>query len=99
MRAIQEDVVILEELHPVRSPEGSTREIMVPGDQAVVRFREHLRQWEGRGWRIDRRRLRENAGDVAYAIPCPGRRTSGNWVLEAVPLVAPAGAPSGGQHG
>ena len=21
-----------------------------------------------------------------YAIPSPGRRTSGNWVLEAVPL-------------
>ena len=24
---------------------------------------------------------------MAYAIPCPDRRTSGNWVLDAVPLL------------
>jgi hypothetical protein len=31
--------------------------------------------------------LRENAGDVAYAVPSPARRLSKNWVLDPVPLV------------
>jgi hypothetical protein len=30
--------------------------------------------------------LREDRGDVAYAIPCPDRRTAGNWVVDEVPL-------------
>jgi hypothetical protein len=36
--------------------------------------------------------LRNAQGDVAYAIPCPARRESGNWVLDPVPLVPAAGA-------
>ena len=30
-------------------------------------------------------------------FPCPGRRESGNWVLDAVPLVSPAEAPARGK--
>jgi hypothetical protein len=33
--------------------------------------------------------LKAKLGDVAMAIPCPGRRESGNWVLDTVPLLAP----------
>jgi phenylpropionate dioxygenase-like ring-hydroxylating dioxygenase large terminal subunit len=87
LNAINEDRLILESLYPVRTPETNTREILVPGDQAVLKFREWLGQWETRGWRIDRKVLRDNHGDVAYAIPCPERRTTGNWVLDPVPLV------------
>jgi hypothetical protein len=36
--------------------------------------------------------LRNKRGDVAYAIPCPARRTEKNWVLDSVPLL-PAAAP------
>ena len=39
-----------------------------------------------RGWRLDWKATRENHGDVAYAIPCPDRSNSGNWVLDPVPL-------------
>jgi phenylpropionate dioxygenase-like ring-hydroxylating dioxygenase large terminal subunit len=92
MTAISEDRVIVEELSPVRSPQSTSRELLVPGDQAVLRFREYLRRWEARGWRIDRRRVRETEGDVAWAIPSPARRGPGNWVLEAVPLVPAGGA-------
>lgn len=85
-----EDIAILENLWPVRTPDTNTKEILMPGDEFVVRYREHLKEWDERGWRIDMQKLRENEGDVAYAVPCPARRESGNWVLDPVPTVSPA---------
>jgi phenylpropionate dioxygenase-like ring-hydroxylating dioxygenase large terminal subunit len=82
-----EDIGVVSKLYPVRTPEVSTREILIIGDECIGAYRRHLKDWENRGWRIDRKTLRENAGDVAYAIPCPARRTSKNWVLDPVPLV------------
>jgi phenylpropionate dioxygenase-like ring-hydroxylating dioxygenase large terminal subunit len=87
LKVANEDIAVLTNLNPVRTPESNTREILLPTDQAVARYREYLRQWEARGWRIDLKKLRADAGDVAYAIPCPGRRETGNWVLETVPLL------------
>ena len=89
LRIVKEDIGILEALWPVRTPDTLTREIMTPSDQVVVRFREHLDDWQARGWQIDQRAMHERHGDVAYAIPCPARRTSGNWVLEPIPLSPP----------
>jgi phenylpropionate dioxygenase-like ring-hydroxylating dioxygenase large terminal subunit len=86
---VQEDVAILENLNPVRTPETNAKEVLVPGDTAVVRYREWLKEWDANGWRIDIKALRARQGDVAMAIPCPGRRESGNWVLDAVPLMPP----------
>ncbi len=83
-----EDITILEGLYPVRTPDNLTREIMMPADRIIVRYRERLREWEDRGWRIDRKALRTAEGDVAYAIPSPARRETGNWVLHAVPLLS-----------
>jgi phenylpropionate dioxygenase-like ring-hydroxylating dioxygenase large terminal subunit len=82
-----EDIGILEHLWPRRTPDTLTKELMTPGDKAVVRYREYLQDWEKRGWRIDLKTLQETEGDIAWAIPCPGRRESGNWVLESIPLV------------
>jgi hypothetical protein len=53
-----------------------------------LRYRELTRQWEQKGWRIDMQALRAERGDVAFAIPCPARRESGNWVLDPVPLLS-----------
>jgi hypothetical protein len=78
---------VLVNLNPVRTPENNVKEILLAPDQAVVRYREFLGEWERRGWRVDLKKLRETAGDVAYAIPCPDRRTSGNWVLDPIPLL------------
>jgi phenylpropionate dioxygenase-like ring-hydroxylating dioxygenase large terminal subunit len=90
-----EDIAVISYLNPVRTPEVSTKEILIVGDECVGAYRKHLRAWENRGWRLDWQKLRENAGDVAYAIPSPGRRLSKNWVLDAVPLVAGiAGEPA-----
>jgi hypothetical protein len=52
-----------------------------------VRYREWLREWDTKGWRIDLKALREQRGDRAFAIPGPGRRTSKNWVLKTIPLL------------
>jgi phenylpropionate dioxygenase-like ring-hydroxylating dioxygenase large terminal subunit len=87
MRIVHEDIAILENLNPVRTPETNNKEILLPSDHAVFRYREHLKDWESRGWRIDIKSMRGKQGDVAFAIPCPARRTSGNWVLDAVPLM------------
>ena len=83
----QEDIDILEELDPVRTPESPSEEVLVRSDGAVTRYREHLRDWTERGWRIDLKALREQRGDRAFAIPSPSRRTSKNWVQKAIPLV------------
>ena len=43
-----------------------------------------------RGWRIDWNTVSTSHGNVAYAIPSPDRRDSGNWVLDTIPLVQAA---------
>jgi phenylpropionate dioxygenase-like ring-hydroxylating dioxygenase large terminal subunit len=82
-----QDIDVLGELDPIRTPASNTKEILMPADKAVLRYREWLKQWEDKGWRINLKTLREQRGDVAFAIPSPARRTSGNWVLDAVPLM------------
>jgi len=86
-KVADEDQVILEDLWPLRTPDTMNRELLTTGDEIVVRYRRHLDEWDQRGWRIDAGKLRNTYGDVAYAVPSPGRRDSGNWVLEAVPLL------------
>lgn len=85
-----EDVTVIKELYPLRTPESSTKEILITGDECVGAYRKHLKDWENKGWRIDQKTLRETSGDVAYAIPSPARRTSKNWVLDPVPLMPAA---------
>lgn len=87
----EEDIGIVTRLNPVRTPEVSTKEILVAGDEGPSSYRRHLREWERRGWRIDRKKMRDGLGDIAFAIPCPGRRDSKNWVLDGVPLMTGSG--------
>lgn len=88
MKVAHEDRVVIEELWPKRTPDNLTREMMTAGDTAVVKYREHLDRWNAEGWRIDAQKMADTYGDVAYAIPSPARRESGNWILDAVPLLA-----------
>jgi phenylpropionate dioxygenase-like ring-hydroxylating dioxygenase large terminal subunit len=87
----EEDIAVITRLNPARTPESSTKEVLVVGDEAIGRYRQHLADWERRGWRVDLAALRASAGDVACAIPCPGRRLGRNWVLDPVPLVPASG--------
>ena len=85
----QEDIDILAELDPVRTPPTPSEEVLVRSDGAISRYREYLREWAGKGWRIDLRALRDQRGDRAFAIPSPARRKTKNWVQKTVPLVEP----------
>jgi phenylpropionate dioxygenase-like ring-hydroxylating dioxygenase large terminal subunit len=87
MRVANEDLGILENLWPMRTPDTNNKELLTEGDEMVVRYRRHLKEWDANGWRIDYRSMERTRGDIAYAIPCPERRLSKSWVLDAVPLV------------
>ncbi len=83
-----EDRDVLERLTPVLSPRLATRELLVPSDKPMLRYRERLKTFEEQGWRIDVDRVNAARGKEAFAIPGPARRLAGGWVLEPVPLVA-----------
>lgn len=85
--AEREDRVVIEGLRPVESPLDTRHEFMVADDAIMVRYRERLREWEARGWRIDSTVVQRNARRVVYTVPSPARREGGSWVLDMVPLV------------
>jgi phenylpropionate dioxygenase-like ring-hydroxylating dioxygenase large terminal subunit len=89
-----QDVKIIENLHPRVTPQTNTREFMVPSDQCILMYREKQKEWAQKGWRIDYDALKRNEHKVAYAIPSPARRQQKGWVLDAVPMVAPEDAPA-----
>ena len=84
----QQDIEILVDLYPPRTPISNTKEVLMPADKAVVAYRDWLKQFDDRGWRIDWDEFtRRNGKDEAFAIPSPRRRKSGNWVLEPIPML------------
>ena len=82
-----EDISILEKLYPLRTPDNLTKELMTSADGMIVSYREWLKKFEAKGWKIDQQVFKQHEGDVAYAIPCPARRESKSWVLDPVPLI------------
>ncbi len=87
LKIIQEDINVLEKLDPVRTPQSNNKELLLPSDHAVLRYRDCLKQWERCGWRINIKALRDQQGDAALAVPSPARREEGNWVHDPVPLI------------
>ena len=82
-----QDITLLVDLEPKLTPLSNTKEVLMPADKAIVAYRDWLAKFDDKGWRIDWNTFKARHGkDMMYAIPSPGRRTSGNWVLEAVPL-------------
>jgi phenylpropionate dioxygenase-like ring-hydroxylating dioxygenase large terminal subunit len=91
-KAEGEDRQVVGDLRPQFSPGDTTHEFLVEDDGIMARYRQRLREWEAMGWKIDLDRVQATAKSTAYAIPGPGRRLSKGWVLDPIPLVAPAGA-------
>jgi phenylpropionate dioxygenase-like ring-hydroxylating dioxygenase large terminal subunit len=85
-----QDKAVLEDVEPVETPRTNVHEVFMPADVPIARFREFCKEWERRGWRIDRDKMAALRGRVATAIPSPGRRQSKGWVIDPVPLIAPA---------
>ncbi len=87
-----QDKAVVERIVPMFSPESSTEEVLVKADAVISRYREYLKEWERRGWRIDVDAMNAQKDKKAFAIPSPARRTSKGWAVETVPLIAPASA-------
>jgi hypothetical protein len=81
-----QDRDVLYEVRPVLTPESRTKEFFTPADMAIAKYRDKLKLWEDRGWRIDTETMYRNARHTAYAIPSPARRQQKGWVLDPVPL-------------
>ncbi len=84
----QQDIDILLDINPPRTPMTNTKEVMVPADKAILTYRSWLQKFDNKGWRIDIEEFNRRNGKVeAFSIPSPGRKTSGNWVLDPLPLI------------
>jgi phenylpropionate dioxygenase-like ring-hydroxylating dioxygenase large terminal subunit len=81
-----QDRDVLYDVRPVMTPESRTKEFFTPADMAIAKYRDKLKRWEERGWRIDTETMYRNARHTAYAIPSPARRHHKGWVLDPVPL-------------
>ncbi len=97
MYVARQDVVVIEQLQPVLTPDTNTKEFMVPADKVILMYREKLREWTGKGWRIDTGEVERHQGRVAWAIPGPARREQKGWVLDSVPLIAGSPATKSGR--
>jgi phenylpropionate dioxygenase-like ring-hydroxylating dioxygenase large terminal subunit len=84
----KQDVIIIENLHPMLTPETNNKEFMLPADKCILMYREALKEWQNNGWKVDTDTVAANAKRVAYAIPSPARREQKGWVLDAIPLRA-----------
>jgi len=87
-----QDKVVIEDLHPVLTPPTNTKEFMLPADKVILMYRDKLREWDAKGWRIDADEVERNRLKVAYAIPSPARKKQKGWVLDSIPLVKGEGA-------
>jgi phenylpropionate dioxygenase-like ring-hydroxylating dioxygenase large terminal subunit len=91
MAIANQDIKVMRELRPTLTPPTMTKELLMPHDKVILQYREKLKEFERRGWRIDLDAFRaaREKGDVVFAIPCPARRETKSWVLDGVPLVPP----------
>ncbi len=85
----QQDIDILDAVKPTRTPPTMLKEFMVRSDSCIVRYRDHIKRYEEKGWRINLDEVHANTakGDIIYAIPSPLRRTEKKWVIDSIPLV------------
>ncbi len=86
--AVEEDRIVVEKLEPAIPSREAIGEFIVPADDVLMLYRQRLKDYEERGWRMDLDELRRNKGRVAYAIPGPARRAEPEgWAVTPVPLL------------
>jgi phenylpropionate dioxygenase-like ring-hydroxylating dioxygenase large terminal subunit len=84
----KQDVDVITQLNPIITPDTNNKEFMVPADKSILMYRDKLREWTGKGWRVDMDEVERNRSKVAYAVPSPARREQKGWVVDPVPLVS-----------
>ena len=83
-----QDIDVMKNLRTFVTTDSMTKEILLPADAIIGKYRSTLREFNDMGFRIDVRKLKDQEHKTAYAIPCPARRTAKNWVLDPIPLIA-----------
>ena len=91
-----QDRDVLLDVRPMLTPENRAKEFLTPSDAAIGKYRDKLKLWEARGWRIDSDAVTRNRKKTAYAIPSPARRDMKGWILDPVPLHPARDAAAGG---
>jgi len=88
----EEDRVITEAIEPVIGRDDAVSDLSVKVDEIQIIYRNHLKQWQEKGWRIDTEAL-ANAypGKDIYMVPSPARRVSKSWVFKALPMLSGSG--------
>ena len=85
--AVDEDRIVVEKLDPPIPSREAIGEFIVPADDVLMVYRQRLKEYEERGWRIDLDEYRRTKERVAYTIPSPGRREdSKGWAITPVPM-------------
>ena len=90
IKVTHQDAAILESLSPGRPPESPSDALFVAPDGILGHLEASRKKWEAMGWRIDLKKLRQYPpGTKQGVIPSPGRRESGQWVYDPVPMISP----------
>ena len=90
IKVTHQDAAILESLSPGRPPESPSDALFVAPDGILGHLEASRKKWEAMGWRIDLKKLRQYPpGTKQFVIPSPGRRESGQWVYDPVPMISP----------
>ena len=84
---VRQDVVVVSSIGPGAGPVNNVSELLLPEDRGVLSYRERIKDWTDRGWRIDVAALSADGGGRAHAVPSPARQESSNWVVRPVPLI------------
>jgi phenylpropionate dioxygenase-like ring-hydroxylating dioxygenase large terminal subunit len=87
----EDDVIVLEHVKPITTPDNMLQEVMMPADRMIVAYRKYLKEWDAKGWRIDTKAVREVEGAKVFAIPSPRRRNEKGWVFDPIPLIPAQG--------
>ena len=91
MAIIEQDRRIVEKLEPMYTPESPTEQMTVRADSLSMHYRERLREWTAKGWRIDTDAVAAvRPHSKVMTLPCPGRREQKSWVIDNVPRLAAA---------
>jgi phenylpropionate dioxygenase-like ring-hydroxylating dioxygenase large terminal subunit len=87
-----QDIKVMNHLKPTLTPPSTAKELLMPHDKCIIQYRDKLKEFEHKGWRIDVEALKaaHERRDIIFAIPSPARRETKAWVLDSVPLVAPS---------
>lgn len=86
--AVEEDRIVVEKLNPTVPSKDAIGEFIVSADDVLMNYRERLKDWQSRGWRIDVEQMNRDKGRVAYAIPGPSRHEHDDWAVTKVPMLA-----------